>query len=536
MSERRTTLLLLAGLIFASLFLLAPGYIRPDSVGTYSYVRSALVDGEFLFFNEWHLFGMIDRGVPRFKEVTATGALANHWGPGTSILAAPFFIVSAPFSPGAFFGVGAFVLALVSVLFTAVTLLATRSVLVRHVESRWALLIPLLTFVATPLFWYTYRYPLGTHAAGAMCVALLVRQLLRSDERRTFGAGLLFGVALAVRIQHIVLFPAICWIAYRRAWRREELISFGGGSALGAAPMLIAWWAIYGTILGPLTGGASSSGTTWTPFQSNALLDVLFSSYHGLLTWSPIVAISLIGLILHLRTDRTLAVAGLLMFGSQWLANGLFDRYFWAGTAFGSRRFVDIAIIFALGAALFVFHSPRVVGWSAIALTTLWSIGLTISALSNRLDLARDIEPAHLVSAALNGLFHPGSMNLRAPVADLVRAGQWSVAIVIVGAVAATIIFAARRTDSTRLAASYLLMITLLSCAFAVRTRMKAATELQRVRIDVVRARTWGPLLDQRKLLHHELEFYERRHREKEAEEVRRAITRVDLLLRRGAV
>ena len=31
--------------------------------------------------------------------------------------------------------------------------------------------------LGTPLFWYTFRFPLGTHAAGTLCVALILAAL-----------------------------------------------------------------------------------------------------------------------------------------------------------------------------------------------------------------------------------------------------------------------------------------------------------------------------------------------------------------------
>ena len=79
--------LVVGATVVLGLLFLAPGYIRPDSVGVYSWVRSAVFDRDLLFFNEWHGFGMIRNHATAFKEVTPLGTVANHWWIGTSLLA-----------------------------------------------------------------------------------------------------------------------------------------------------------------------------------------------------------------------------------------------------------------------------------------------------------------------------------------------------------------------------------------------------------------------------------------------------------------
>ncbi|MDX1584407.1 MAG: hypothetical protein R3338_12485, partial [Thermoanaerobaculia bacterium] len=78
--------------VVAGFIFLSPAYIRPDSVGVASWLRSAVIDQDLLFFNEWKMFGLVVDGATMFKEVGESGALANHWWIGFSILAAAPYV------------------------------------------------------------------------------------------------------------------------------------------------------------------------------------------------------------------------------------------------------------------------------------------------------------------------------------------------------------------------------------------------------------------------------------------------------------
>src|SRR5581483_7676727 len=172
-----------------------------------------------------------------------------------------------------------------SVLFAAAAL-AIACVFIR---SNKALVIA-ATSLGTPLFWYTFRFPLGTHAAGALCVALIFASLFAVEDRQSCLSGSLVGLtaglAIATRLQHFVLLPAIVVVGIVQKRRGWWWLSAIGAGALPLLAQGIAWYAIYGTPFGPLTRGANLQGVTWMPFQHIALWQVLFSSYHGLIAWS----------------------------------------------------------------------------------------------------------------------------------------------------------------------------------------------------------------------------------------------------------
>ena len=110
----------------------------------------------------------------------------------------------------------------------------------------------------------------------------------------------------------------------------------------------------------------------------------------------------LIGWVVGWRRNRDLALTCILMFAGEWLANGTFDRYFWGGMSFGGRRFVDLAVPFALGIAWF---AERVGTWIAVAIVTPlvgWSVALMVAAQANTISLARYVTGSQLFAAVFS--------------------------------------------------------------------------------------------------------------------------------------
>ena len=574
-SERRWTRIWIVALLhtLAGLAFLNPGYIRPDSVGVYAYLRSLVIDGDLLFLNEWAGFGMITSGAPFFKEITELGTLANHWWVGTSLLSSPFYLVAHLLSfplrndQDGFSSLYALTLSWTTVGFSVVISLICEDLL-SHLTSisgkaRWTLIAAL--WLGTPLFWYEFRFPLGSHLAGALCVAVLCRALLEDStlpgDHTAAAIGLALGLASATRIQHVVLGGAILIYALRlrRPMRFHLLVA--AGTIPGLAVQGAAWWVIYGTPLGPLVSGANSGGSTWMPFHTIAIWPVLVSSYHGLLSWSPIAGLSILGLLTALfwRKERiggdqrgaagathalheeayqgrnreavVLALGAMLAF--EWIANGVGDRYFWGGMSFGARRFVDAAVPLAVGLGFFRQHFNKLFTTVTISLCVLWSLSLTASALAGKLELALDLTPGQLLRAGFNpdlqGLYEA----LSRPVTDTPLSFLFMTAFLIVAAVLGLLALLVRNLVwATRLASALCLgAVMVIMIAFSP-TRARARQDLQRFRIDRRLAARFGPLTDQRGLLQKEVIYYENRGQRNRAQSTLAEIEVIDRLLR----
>src|SRR6266852_2226965 len=72
---------------------LQPGVVIPDGGGYLSYLPATYFDHDLLFFNEWQRFGMIRGDTIRFKDITATNHVSNHWTAGSGLVWYPGFVL-----------------------------------------------------------------------------------------------------------------------------------------------------------------------------------------------------------------------------------------------------------------------------------------------------------------------------------------------------------------------------------------------------------------------------------------------------------
>jgi hypothetical protein len=162
-----------------------------------------------------------------------------------------------------------------------------------------------------------------------------------------------------------------------QVWRRHARAAAAllGGAALGAFPQMAAWKAIYGMWILPYP----PQGTDFLRFSHPFVLETLFSSRHGLLSWTPLVWLGYLGFLPLLLRRRRLAlplVAPLLLMSyvnfcvADW----------WGGASFSNRRFDSLLPLYALGfaAALEVGRAllgrrPALVLAALFAFLTLWN-------------------------------------------------------------------------------------------------------------------------------------------------------------------
>jgi hypothetical protein len=126
-----------------------------------------------------------------------------------------------------------------------------------------------------------------------------------------------------------------------------RLTALGVGTLVGFAPQLAFWMVVYGQPL------AIPQGPGFMKWSEPALLLVMFSNRRGLVMWTPVIALSLAGLVPLFQRHRFIALSALLFFLISWYVNASVVDW-WAGEAFGARRFLSCYAVFVLGlAALF---------------------------------------------------------------------------------------------------------------------------------------------------------------------------------------
>ncbi|HLA79327.1 MAG TPA: glycosyltransferase family 39 protein [Vicinamibacteria bacterium] len=351
-------------------FQFAGGRVNGDGVMYYVYVRSMWKDFDLDFANEYSHYGLLGRAdQPALSVPTKTGKRRSIFSIGPAVVGSPFFLLGE--------GVGRLqslfegevdlsgygpvhrnAVALGSLLLGLAAVLLIHDLLRRHFSGQAALGAALLVWGGTFLHWYMVQQPTTSHAASAFAAALCLWLWDRHREGRSpLGfclLGLVLGLAMSIRWQNglLLLLPGLelgagLW-RQREGWRRV----LGGGGLLaagvlvGVLPQMSAWKVLYDMWVLPYPPHGRDFVRLGHPF----VLSTLFSSRHGLLSWTPVLWAGYLGFIPLLRRRPQLAwpLLPLLLFMTY---VNMCSGDWWAGASFSNRRFDSLLPILALGLA-----------------------------------------------------------------------------------------------------------------------------------------------------------------------------------------
>jgi hypothetical protein len=166
----------------------------------------------------------------------------------------------------------------------------------------------LLAWGATFLHWYMVQQPTASHAPSAFASALALWLWDRDRQQRGPAGflllGLALGLAMCVRWQNGVLLALPGLELCGRFWRTAEALTAGGLARLPGAgapwarlPQMAVWKALYDKWLLPYP----PHGTDFVRLGHPFFLETLFSSRHGLLSWTPVFWAGYLGFIPLLR-------------------------------------------------------------------------------------------------------------------------------------------------------------------------------------------------------------------------------------------
>lgn len=214
---------------------------------------------------------------------------------------------------------------------------------------------------ATPLFWYLVYEPSMTHAASFGFSALFTVASVRwaphgLTRRRALLLGVSIGLAFCARPQDAVfaVLPGLLVLTTGEPWpvRGRRAAWLAGWALLGAAPWLAMQALHTSIILSRYTYSAVGEGGYLNPWHSR-WIDTLFSSWHGLFSWTPIVYVAALGSIAYVRRDWRWAGSALAVLVLTAWVNGATQD--WAGGwSFGGRRFTSVLVLLAPGLALVI--------------------------------------------------------------------------------------------------------------------------------------------------------------------------------------
>jgi hypothetical protein len=357
-------------------FHLAGGRINGDGVMYYVQVRSLWKDFDLDFTNEYTHYELIQR--PDLAVTTKTGLRRSIFAVGPAVVWTPFFALGEGVARAQrLLGLDADLsgygpahrnaVALGSLLYGFAAVLLIQDLLRRHFQEPTALAGALLVWATTFLHWYMVQQPTMSHAPSAFMAALALWLWDVQREGRStwrfFVLGLVLGLAMCVRWQNGVLLVlpgldllgraarALRMVGGRRdlsSWRGVVLAgtALAGGMLIGAFPQMAAWKALYDMWVLPYP----PHGTDFVRLDHPFVLQTLFSSRHGLLSWTPVFWAGYLGFLPLLRRRPQVAwplLVPLLLMTYVNMCSG----DWWAGGSFSNRRFDSLLPILAFGFA-----------------------------------------------------------------------------------------------------------------------------------------------------------------------------------------
>ena len=376
--ERWLTLLFLL-----SLALLNP-WVRGDGVGYYAFARAPLIEHSLDFERDYvsanqgfRELRLDEHGRPKSIFRTSTGHLENHFTVGPAMLWAPFLLpthgvvllaraLGSRVPADGFSAPYRMAMALGTAFWAFLGLLLAFRVARQYAGDLWALFATVAIWWASSLPLYMYFNPSWSHAHSAFAVALFVWYWHETREHRSLRqrcllaliAGLMLNVYYAnAMLLVVVLVEGVR--AYVAALREPESrailarifvhhLLFAAIVSLCLLPTFVSRYIVYGDPFA--TGYGSVAHWDW---RSPYFLAVLFSSEHGLFSWTPILLLATAGLVLfRWREPRV---------GTPLLAAALAFYVFiacypdWAGiSSFGNRFFISLTSLFILGLSVFL--------------------------------------------------------------------------------------------------------------------------------------------------------------------------------------
>lgn len=375
-----TSCLLVYGMVHLERALPEP--IRSDGVGYYAYLPALFIHGDPSFHTLAAL--RFDGEIPSWTGMVrypATGRYANIYGVGVAILLAPFFVVAhlltlvfqSPASwhkfnhvPDGFSFFYQHAAGLAGMCYGLAGLVFLRKSIEKYFSPSVCLVTVFVLFMGTNLFNYLSAETVLSHPYTFFLFGVLLSRLpllYRSERvqvKTAFQTGALLGLATCVRPTNgLFLLPIMLWgvrtwdemreraLLWVRHWSR--LLALVCGLIVAFLPQLVMW--------------RYSSGHWWFNaykelfgariyWMKPQFFGVLLSLRGGVLFWSPVLFLALIGFIWFRRYSPDMfwpSVVFLVPF--TYLIASWHDWAF--GGGFGHRGFVEAYVFLAFPMAAF---------------------------------------------------------------------------------------------------------------------------------------------------------------------------------------
>jgi len=380
--------LILGGTLFLAFLLLTPlgifnNWISPDihkgyysvtaidggdDTGYYAFLRSVFFDGDLDFFNELRY--------AHSEKLMPTGYVFNNWQMGQALLFLPFFIVGHllallyqglgyPISVDGYSAPYYLATAVASVTFLFGGLILVFKTLHSFIDKRFALLVTLSIWLASPLLYFSFIRQRMAHTSEFFLAAVLIFAWIHfrssKDPIKYALTGALLGFLCMTRVINIAFFALfavdLLW-SFRLSWKSKpaetvkKLLVLGGaglgGFFLVMIPQIICWNQLNGMPFPPRHmkfAGEGLSGISLLPLLEN-VWTLFFSGKWGLVFSMPLAVMGLIGLFLKNEWLKEIR-PGLLAYLAGIFA--IVILYPEDSASYGHRHLISALPVFALG-------------------------------------------------------------------------------------------------------------------------------------------------------------------------------------------
>lgn len=388
-------------LVMLSTLVIVNPHIRSDGNEYYAYVRSVVIDHDLHFDNEYaHAEDTFKDAMEGELGVSPSGYRRNIASVGPSLLWTPFFLaahaaVHIMQSRGQVIPADGYswpylwACAGGTAFYAFIGLWLSYRMALRFSAPNAALLATVAIWLASSLPVYMYFLPFHAHALAMFSVAWFLWNWFqvrdgRDTRSRWMVWGLSAGLVVATYyINGIVLLIALVQCLMRAFKPKQFVESVVVGLVFLGMFLLVLLPGL--AIKGVLEGSVFATGYSWATFywHDPRLWAVLFSSEHGLFSWTPMLALAVLGLLWTIR--RTPVVGTMVLLTGLVFYYALASYQGWHGhSSFGSRFFVALTPFFVFGLASLcdaLCGTERrrwMAAWVVTAVLVLWNAGFML--------------------------------------------------------------------------------------------------------------------------------------------------------------
>ena len=395
-------------------------HVRGDGNGYFAWLASAVIDRDLDFRNQYRhgnaLFAdqfLDSDGAVQPRAVTATGHLENQWAVGPAVLWAPWFLIAHAVvsltgqdPQDGYASVYRRACATGTVIYAWSALwLSALTAMHFGVSRSTALVSAVAVWGSSPLFVYADLLPFHVPVMAAFTVALFLWYGMTRPTIMTLGQWAIWGALAGVMgmTYYVDLVFVLALLPTRLSRTREIgwakllqglLVAFASG-CLAAAPQWIGKAIVYGS---PFVTGYRDQFFWLSP----RLWSTAFSTNHGVILWTPVVAVGVAGLawLSRRRADVSGLVAAAAVF---YVVIASYEN--WHGlSSFGNRFFVSWTLPLVVGVSVILDAArrrgrlPHIAMTSMLVVLVAWNAGLAFQWASKMLPSRGGVDVARVVA------------------------------------------------------------------------------------------------------------------------------------------